>query len=72
MRTWFVLGLVGLAGTPALAQSAACPPTGGPPASGPPVLRLAASSTISVPPDVLVADLTALANAPTVVPAQHR
>ena len=72
MRTWFVLGLVGLAGTPALAQSAACPPTGGPPASGPPVLRLAASSTISVPPDVLVADLTALANAATAVPAQHR
>jgi uncharacterized protein YggE len=72
LRTWFVLGLVGLAGTPALAQSAACPPTGGPPASGPPVLRLAASSTINVPPDVLVADLTALANAPTAVPAQHR
>ena len=73
MRTWFVLGVTGLAGTPALAQSAACPPTGGPPTSGPPVLRLAASSTINVPPDLLIADLTAVdANAPTAIPAQHR
>ena len=52
MRTWFVLGLTGLAATPAFAQSAACPATGGPPTSGLPVLRLAAGSTINVPPDL--------------------
>ena len=56
----------------ACAQDISCPPMPAPIASGPPVLNLSAQATIKLPPDMLVADMTALASLPTAIGAQRR
>ncbi len=72
LRTGLVALTLLLLARAACAQQLVCPPGPAPAAPGPPMLHLSAHATTKAAPDELVADLTALANAPTAVAAQRR